>query len=251
MNNQQEKNFITNKVLNKIKRGEVKMRPKTYFIFKAVLLALGTLFLTLFIICLISFIVFSLRANGVLFLPKFGFPGIKLLLGSLPWLLVFLAIILIILLQIFAKHFSFVYRRPIIYSLLVVIMIVSAGSFLIDRTSFHPNLFWKAQEGRLPAMGGFYRHLGAPAMKNVHRGIVSELVDNGFKIETIHNEILDVTIDSETRLAKCQEIKEGDVIVIIGERNDGEVQAIGVRKVEADSNLFPANKMRKQRLFLR
>ena len=32
MNNQQEKNSITDKVLNKIKSGEVEMKPKIYFI---------------------------------------------------------------------------------------------------------------------------------------------------------------------------------------------------------------------------
>ncbi len=251
MNNNQQENYIGDKVLNKIKSGEIKMKPKIHFILRAVLLILSTLILALFIICLVSFIIFSLRSSGILFLPKFGFPGIRIFFSSLPWLLILIAVILIILLEIFTKRFTFVYRRPILYSLLAIIFIVILGSFIINKTPFHSNLFWRAQEGRLPAIGKLYRGYGAPKIGNVHYGIVSEVTDDGFKIETLRGEALIVIVSSETRFPLKTDIKKDDVIVVLGKRNNDTVQAIGIRKVEKDLNLFPLNKMRKQRSFLK
>lgn len=184
MNNQQPKNSIVNNVLERIKSGRIKMRPKIYFILKAVFWALAVFSVVLFILYLVSFIVFTLRASGTWFLPGFGFAGIRILFGSLPWLLILATVILIIALEIFAKRFAVVYRRPILYSILIIIVFVLLGSFIIGETQFHPNLLWKAQDRRLPAIESFYRDYGTPRLQNVHFGIVSEIIDNGFTIET-------------------------------------------------------------------
>ncbi len=250
MNNEPEKNSITDKVLNKIKSGEVKMKSKTYFILRMVLLILSTLVLIFFIIYFVSFIIFSLRASGVLFLPKFGFPGIKIFLNSLPWLLIFISAILIILLEIFAKKFTFVYRRPILYSLLAIIMIVVIGSLLVEKTPFHSNLFWKTQEGHLPIMRTVYRDFGVPRTGNIYHGVISEVVGNDFKIETPRGEILAIVVSSKTRPILETDIKEGDAIVVLGERKNGIIQALDIRKVKKDSNLFRSQRMRGYKLLV-
>jgi hypothetical protein len=250
MNNNQQRNSISDKVLNKIKSGEIKMKPKIYFILRAVLLILSALVLALLIICLVSFIIFSLRSSGILFLPKFGFPGIRIFLSSLPWLFILIAITLIILLEIFTKRFTFVYRWPIIYSLLAIIFIVMLGSFVIDKTPFHSNLFWRAQEGRLPAIGKLYHGYGVPRIGNVHYGVVSEVIDGGFKIETLRGEELIVMVSSKTRFLLKTDIKKDDAIVVLGERNNNTVQAIDIRKVEKNINLFPSQRPRGYKPFL-
>ncbi len=249
MNNQQEKNSIIDKVLNKIKSGRVKMKPKIYFILKTVLLISGTLVLISFIIYFVSFVIFSLRVSGVLFLPKFGFSGMKIFLNSLPWFLILIIAILIILLEIFAKKFTFVYRRPILYSLLGIIMIVFIGSFLIDKTPFHSNLFWKAQQRRLPGIGMVYRNFGAPRIGNVHHGAVSEVIDNGFKIETPCGEALTIVVSPKISLILKTDIKEGDAIVVLGKRSNSTVQAFDIRKVEKDLNLFQSQRVRGYKSF--
>jgi hypothetical protein len=238
MNNQEQKISINEKVLNRIRSGDIKMRPKIYFILRLILLSLGLLVLFSFIIYLVSFIVFSLRSTGVWFLPKFGFPGIKILFSSLPWLLVLAAAILIIILEIFAKHLAFVYRRPIVYSLLGVIIAVFVMGFFINKTSLHSDLFLRAREGHLPAIGPFYRDFGSPRIPNVHRGVVSEMTNNGFLMKTPRGEILTVIISSESLPLKI-DVKEGDNVVALGERKGNTVQAFDVKKVEEDFDFFP------------
>ena len=244
MNNQEQKNHISNKVLDKIKSGEVKMRPKIYFVFRTILLVLGVLVSILSLIYLASFIIFSLRASGILFLPKFGFPGIGIFLNSLPWILILIVVILIIVLEIFTKRFTFVYRRPILYSLLIIVFIVILGSFIIDRTPFHAGLFWRAQEGRLPAIGSVYRDIGVPKADNVHRGIVSETLEDGFAIETPRGELLVIVITSETRFLPEADIEEGDIVVIMGDKDNSTIEAFGIRKIKEGFDIFPQRRFR-------
>ena len=234
MNNQPEKKSISDAVLNKIKSGQVKMRPKMYFILRAILVMLAVIGVALFTLFLISFINFNLRASGVLFLPDFGFRGIGLFFKSLPWLLILVALLLIIVLEVLVKRFSFTYRRPILYSVLAIIIIVFLGSFIIGKTQLHPGLFWRAQEGKLPVAGPFYREYGLPKLKDVHPGVVSEITDDGFRIETPQGDILTIIITPQTRFKLKTEIEENDEVVVLGERDNGIVEAFGIRKIDSD-----------------
>jgi len=153
-------NNLTEKILGKLRSGEFKMKPKVYFILKATLIVLSVLVVALFVLFLISFISFALRANGVLVLPIFGFRGFGAFLSSVPWLLVVAALLLIGVLEMLFKHFAFTYRRPILYSILGILIVVLLGTFIIDRTPLHPGLFDRAHERRLPIFGPMYRNFG-------------------------------------------------------------------------------------------
>ena len=212
------------KVINKIKKEQIKMRPKIYFILRTLLISLITLLVTLFILYLISFIIFNLRASGIWFLPKFGFGVIGLFFRSLPWLLILTAVILIIVLEIFVKRFSFAYRRPILYSILGIIIFAILGSFLIAQTPLHSGLFWKARQGKLPMMGRFYQDFGMPKHSNVHCGTVSSTTDNGFYLETPRGEILTIVIVSSN-------INKSDRVVILGKRDNGIVRAFKIHRI--------------------
>ena len=238
MNNKQENNSIAEKVLGKIKRRQIKMKPKIHFIFGTTLLVLGVLVLILFIPYLISLIVFSLRVSGVLFLPKFGLPGMSILLSSLPWLLILITTFLILLLEIFARKFTFVYRKPAIYLLISIMVIIFTGSFMIEKTSLHSSLFWKAQDKSLPAIGMIYRDFESRKIDNMYHGIIIEMIDNDFKIETLCGEVVTIRTNPETNFISDMELQENDTVVILGETKDDSIQALDVCKVEQDSNLF-------------
>ncbi len=238
MNNNQEKNNIIDKVLNKIKSGEVKMKPKMYFILKTVLIMIGFLAAGLFVLFLISFIGFHLRASGVWFLPGFGLRGFRTFFSYLPWLLILIAALSIIVMETLLKRFAFVWRKPIIYSLLVVILIAFLGGFLIDKTPFHQGLFLKAREGKLPLAGPIYRDFGMPRFQGVQRGVVEEITEKGFKIRTFDDQLLTVVLIGDTQFPPGKEIKQGDSVVVMGERGDDTVQAFGVRKIEDELRPF-------------
>ena len=84
-----------NEILNSIKAGGVKMRPRWYFILQAALAMIGGMILLFLIIYLISFIVFVERQTGAGFIPAFGLRGWTRFLVSLPWLLIMLTFVFI------------------------------------------------------------------------------------------------------------------------------------------------------------
>ena len=239
MSNNPQKLTTAKKVLGKIKNDQIKMRPKARFVLKSILIILGIFLVFFFTLYLVSFILFALRVSGVWHLSGFGFYGFRASLILLPWLLILIAIVLLIILEILVKHFSFVYHRPIFYSILAAVLFTLLGSFIIDKMQFHSCLFQKAQEERLPVMGKFYRDLGIEKDHNVCRGIVLEITENGFQVETPRGKVLNVNITSETQFSDGADIKKDDVIIILGERGDSEIQAIGIRKVDDDLNFFP------------
>ncbi len=231
MKSEEKSPSLIKRVLEQVRNGRVKMRPKSYFILRTILVVLIVCLVALFVLYLVSFIVFNLRTSGVWFLPKFGFGAMGVFFRSLPWLLIVIALVLIIVLEVFVKRFPFAYRRPILYSVLGIILLAFLGSFLIAKTPFHPELFWRAREGRLPMMGGFYGGLGLPKLADVHQGIVIGITDEGFSIETPRGELLTV-------VATSTDIQENDRVVVLGKRDDNRVEAFDVRKVDDEFDIF-------------
>lgn len=227
-----------NKILEKIKKQGLKMRPKSYFIFRTILFVLGIVLAFLFTIFIISFIVFTLRASGIWYFPAFGFRGLGLFFGSFPWLLIIFAIILVILLEIFAKKFSLVYRKPLVYSILGIIVIVFLIGIIISQTSLHRGLFMSAQQGKLPVFGPLYRSHFIMPPHNAFIGTVSDISDNGFQIKIEDGEALRVIISSETHFPFSNDVKEDDLVIVMGERENSTIKAFGVRKIEDNKGIY-------------
>lgn len=225
-----------NEILEKIKK--VKMRPKSYFILRTIIFILGLVFAFLFTIFLASFIVFALRASGVWYFSAFGFRGLRLFFASFPWVLLIFAILLIVLLEVFARKFSLVYRKPLLYSILGIIMIVILIGFAVGHTSMHFQLFRRAQEGRLPIMGHMYKSDFVELPHNVCIGNVLNIVNEGFQVETQNGEILAVIVSSETCLSAEENIKKDDLLIIMGERKDSTIEAMGIRKIGKGSAAY-------------
>lgn len=240
MNEENNEKNINKTVLSKIESGEIKMKPKMFFVLKLILLILGTVIVILSALFIASFIFFTLKVSGVLMLPGFGFPGFRILFFSLPWLLIFGLIALIVTSELFVKHFHFVYKKPILYSVLVIILIVFLGGFFINNIGFHSSLFQKTKDGRFPLAEPFYREYGTPKVNGMHYGIVTQIEKNGFKIENPREEELLVSISQKTKMPKS-EIKKNEAVIILGKRIGNIVHADNIRKADLDSDVFPTS----------
>lgn len=232
MNNTINKNAIRDRVLEAIKSDQVKMRPKWHFILKAVFAAVGGIILLLSIVYLASFIFFILRQTGVIFVPIFGFRGWYAFLVSIPWLLVLLLLIFIVLLEILARHYSFAYRRPLIYFAIVVLLFVIIGGYIVATTHFHDRMFRYSQRHRLPFAGQMYRGYGEQRFKNIHQGIITEITRDGFIMENRRGETLIIIITRFTRLPLGADFSKGDTVVVFGDRENKTVGAIGIRNAK-------------------
>ncbi len=218
-------------IINKIKNGELKMKPKWHFMLKTVLAILAALGVAIAMFFLVGLILFILRLSGGLYLLKFGLKGVVPFFFSVPWLLLLVLIILVILLGALTRRFSLVYRRPILYSFLGFIFLALLGGFFIDKTPVHSSLLIQAEKDKLPIMGKMYRDYGVPKTKNVYRGKVVEFVDDGFVLQTRNRKDFKISTSSKTRLRPGIKIKQNDVVVVWGKPEKGEIKALGVKPI--------------------
>lgn len=227
-----KKTTLRDKVLDAIHSGRVKMRPRWHFVLKTILAISGTAIVLLALLYLASFILFILRQTGVWFVPAFGFRGVVTFLFSLPWLLILISVIFVVILEILVRRYAFAFRRPLLYSVLGIVLFVILGSFVVARTSFHRGVFRYAQSHQLPVAGPLYREFGMHRMRQVHPGTIRELTDQGFILENPSGETLVIVISPQTRLPFGFDFGEGDAVVVFGERDNDTVRAAGIRKID-------------------
>jgi hypothetical protein len=221
-------------ILEKIKDEDVKMKPKAHFVLKSVLYIVASSVVFLFIVYLSSFIVFFSKMHGVEHAPGFGLVGLQIFLTSLPWLLVLGVLLLIVVLELLVRHFEFGYRKPILYSLFAVVLIVSLGSGVLAKTSFHNSLHERSLEHRLPVGAGLYEGYIQRQQGNIFRGEVEEVHEHGFELESHFDEELFVEIDESTRIRPPGEVEEDDLVVVIGKRIGDKIIAKGVQIIGDD-----------------
>ncbi len=153
---------IQQEILSAIESGKVTMRPKWHFVAHTALLVVGTVIVYLLILYLMSFMVFVVREQGPGMRPG---PGrvINQVLHSLPWILVALSIGFIALLQSLVKRYHFGYGKPLLYSAIGIIIVVTVGTIIVDATHLHRRLHDRSIDRKLPLKGErLYRRYSRP-----------------------------------------------------------------------------------------
>lgn len=211
-------------VMDAIRSGSVHMKSRQRFALEALALVLGTVFTALALIYLISFIVFSLRAVGVLYVPFFRMAGIMAVLEAMPWVLVLFAFALLVAVELLVRRYAFAYRRPVLVTILIILSLGIIGGAAAERTRFHDRLFRDARLERLPFGGGFYRSFGERPVPDLHRGQVHEPGPDGFTLRSPVEGDLRVLLTPRTRLAPGV-LREGYFVIVGGPRTGDRVEA--------------------------
>ncbi len=238
MTKEQQKKSIHDAVMEKIRTDHETMRPRWHFILMTALFITGLFIGILILLFIVSFVFFTLDSSGSWFLSVFGWRGIWTFFSSLPWLLILLGIILIILLEILARRFSFVYRRPLLYSLMAVISLIAIFSLIISRTQLHKNFNNLAERGRLPLVGHMYRNFGSHSNRDVHVGIINEITDYGFKMDDRQGNALLVIITPETTFPSGTDPQKGDRIIVLGTQSDHTIKASSISTININAKSF-------------
>jgi len=98
---------VKNQVLEKIKKGEIKMKPKWCFILGSILLFLGTVFSTVSTIFIFNFILFLLRRH---YGPIYHY-RLNLILTNFPWWMILVGVLGVIFGIKLLKEYEFSYKK--------------------------------------------------------------------------------------------------------------------------------------------
>ncbi len=210
-NNDQEKNSIKNSILNEIKKGEIKMHPRVYFVLKSVLLIVVAILLFVLITYLTSYSIFYFENNGAKFLLRSGLTGLLDFFHTIPLILIVLLLILIYVVEKIIRKFHFTYKRPLIYSFLLVVVLAVGFGFIIHK---HP--IQKTLSCGLPQE----YNLRTP---NTFKGEIIEINENEIKIQDINGEIIYTIIPSASFKLGEKELERGDRIIFRGRKDNKEI----------------------------
>jgi hypothetical protein len=228
------KSSIADLVLEKIKTGQAEMRPRWHFVLRTLLFTLGVIILWLALLYLASFIVFVLRETGVLFVPSFGFRGVGVFLFSLPWFLILLVAAFVLVLEILVTRYSFAYRKPLLYSMGGILLLVVLGGAVVSSLGFHQGFSRYAKKGSIPMAGEFYRSFEHRPNDNIFPGTILTLSEDGFRLRDPREEEFDIIVTSDTGFPFGVDFEEGDKVVVFGDRKGTStvVQAVGIRRMD-------------------
>jgi hypothetical protein len=222
-------NDIQNKLLEKIKAGEVAMKPRWQFVLQGLLWAGTTIVAALIAVYILSFVLFALHKSGLVFAPLFGWSGIVLFIVSSPWLLIGFVGALLLVLYVLVSHYAFSYRKPLVYSLLGVVLLVIAVASIIQQTNFHGRAGEFFERHEVPGLTPLYRDIEQKPPKDVTRGTLSNLTDKRFTLTTEKGVVYEVEFDEHTKLPPSRELAAGDIVMVFGPMTDTTIKAFGVR----------------------
>ncbi len=137
---------IEKEVMSKIKKGEVKMKPKIYFILGSIFMAIGIIFAIIVSVMFLSINVFSLRLHG-----PFYHTQINHMLNVFPWWALIVSLIGIIGGYILLKKYDFSYKKNFTLIAIFLAICIILTAYLVDYFSLN-NLFLKQ-----PPFRGFYQ----------------------------------------------------------------------------------------------
>jgi hypothetical protein len=218
-------------VMDAIRKGRVKMRPRWRYVLSSVLAALGGIILLLTLLYIVSFGIFTLRQTGALFVPVFGMQGVFAFFGAIPVVLIVLLVLFLIILEILVRRYAFAYRRPLLVSVAAILIIIFIGGYALERTRIHNNLFHQAHgPGGLPTpIGNMYHPSRVP---DIYRGTIISVMPGGFVIVDENGAgTTTVLIDQATRLPLGADFAPGDEVVVFGDAASDSVRAFGIRTI--------------------
>jgi hypothetical protein len=241
METEKIQNDIKNQILEKIKSGEVNMKPKYYFIIKLVALAL-TVFLTFILsTMLVSYVIFSIKISGQFFLLGFGAKGLYHFFIALPWFILGIDVLLIFFLDWLLKSFKFGYNSSVMFLFVVTLVSITVLASLINSTSFHRDMMLRAEGRGLPIAGGFYNDLRrSHKSQGLFRGEIMSIEGTStFYIRYVDQ---NSNVDGDTAKIVVPNSIDifslgamiGDTVYIAGDSINGEIHAYGIRKLTSE-----------------
>lgn len=158
MKNNMEHKSIQENIIESIKSGKVHMKPRWYFVLRFVLNILLVCLVFFVTVYLLSFIGLVLREKELFNLFDLSPGGMKMLMTSIPWVIVMLSISLVMVLYVLVRDHSFVYKKPVAYIFSGLVLLVILIGFVIHILDVNFRFARLGEDIRNPLMGPMHKY---------------------------------------------------------------------------------------------
>lgn len=226
---------IKEKILEKIKSGQITMRSRTYFLLHAALM-IFSLAITFFVgWFLIGVLFFLFNQAGVWHLSIFGISGFLAFLSSFSWIVLLIGLASLVVFEIVLKKFPFGYKNTLLYSVLVFAAIILIGNMAVNAAGLNNRLHGFLQKQKIPVVNKIYESQGEFLKRNIISGQIQEITSDGFILNNDEKGQVKIKVNNFTAFPSGNDLKIGeDVFVGIKKTDIGnmeEIKALGVEKM--------------------
>ena len=222
------------KILDKIRSGEIKMTPKWHFALRVFLLVTLTVITLMTSAFLLSFLFWSLGVSGHLFLLGFGLRGLAAFILLFPWVTLVFEIVLLFALQKLLKNFPLGYKNPFVYIGTFILLIVVGSALFIDESPVHERLLERSDRNELPIIGEIYERLNVShEERGVLKGTILSVANDSCMLEIVNKDYSTSTrkIIFPPEFYLKNSLAPGDTILVAGDADDMAFRAYGVKKI--------------------
>jgi len=204
----------SDEVINTIRSSGAKMHSRAYFVTRAVLVILASAFLFLMVLFVATFIIFALQQNGGFFATNFGPGGWSVFFFSLPWSLLLLSIVLVLILWILLRRYSLIYHQPFLYTLLILVVVVSLTCFFLSAGFIHGGILRYVSRNPVPVVTGVYEFETSP-MSGIYRGQIAMLATSSFILENALGQTSTVIV-VRAAWPELAGVRPGNYVILFG-----------------------------------
>ncbi len=148
---------LKTKIIESLTRDNIKMIPKWRLALYSFGFVVALFFLFLTVVFTLSLIFFVLSRYGFMYLPVFGFMTIVHTLKAVPLLLLLCTVVLLVVIEVVSRKYSFSFRRPLALTLLFTTSLAVIFSFFVGLTPMHEYIRDYAREHDITIMSDVYR----------------------------------------------------------------------------------------------
>lgn len=223
---------LSEKILEKIEKGEVHMRPRWQFILRGLLWITGTIVVAILTIYLASFVLFALRENGLGLAPSLGWQGVMLFIVSSPWILFFFVALLLVNLYVLVRHYSFSYKKPLLYSIIGITVVVLGASVAIHQTPLHANIHCLVSKRPVPGISHMYTDIAKQRPRGVAAGTLQITSENTYILTTETGDRWQIVIGPGTQMPPRHLLQTSSTVVVFGKTTPDGIQAFGIKPIQ-------------------
>lgn len=219
------------KILERVQKNNLTMIPKWKFVLYSSLGLIGLLFSFLLMVFILSLIFFVLSRYGIMYLPLFSFIASIHALSAIPFVLLICTVVLLVVIEVISKYYSFSFRRPLAVTLLFSTSCAAIISFAISETPIHEYIRDYVDDHDISTISRVYDRptpFSGDGMQDVLRGEVLEVYATGTKLRLFNGTV--VSVYASTTLEKSLPTPQvGDDILVFGKVSNGVFEIVDIK----------------------
>jgi len=216
---------IADKVLQKIEKDKIKMRPGWMFKLQKFVMRFGFIILFIIMAFLINLTFYDMRESNSLEFMDFGTQGLSVILANMPYILMSIIGGLFVCTIWLMSKFEISYKKP--FAVLVIVLVVGTfmGGSAIFASDFNEQVQEKVDNEQIqvpllkPVAKKLYQKHGPKMFEK--RGLIGRVinapVENEFMVQTPQGKEVKVKLMNNYKiLPSNHQLQEGDLIIMLG-----------------------------------